>query len=130
MKCRRHVFNIAKDQSIMFGNKENVSFNIVIEKLCRLGLIELSQAVIRWLDTSSPVCQLTSLSVKDNIYQGLVTTNTHQHEILEKIESFIDFLNSITVVIDDGYTTTDSVRQGIARCLLSSTDIVSGQMLL
>ena len=130
MKCRRHVFNIAKDQSIMFGNKENMTFNIVIEKLCRLGLIELSQAVIRWLDTSSPVCQLTSLSVKDNIYQGLVTTNTHQHEILEKIESFIDFLNSITVVIDDGYTTTDSVRQGIARCLLSSTDIVSGQMLL
>ena len=130
MKCRRHVFNIAKDQSIMFGNKENMTFNIVIEKLCRLGLIELSQAVIRWLDTSSPVCQLTSLSAKDNIYQGLVTTNTHQHEILEKIESFIDFLNSITVVIDDGYTTTDSVRQGIARCLLSSSDIVSGQMLL
>ena len=90
MKCRKHEFNIAIDQSIMFGNKENVSFNIVIEKLCRLGLIELSQAVIRWLDTSSPVCQLTSLSVKDNIYQGLVTTNTHQHETLEKIESFID----------------------------------------
>ena len=114
----------------MFGNKENMTFNIVIEKLCRLGLIELSQAVIRWLDTSSPVCQLTSLSVKDNIYQGLVTTNTHQHEILEKIESFIDFLNSITGVIDDDYTTTDSVRQGIARCLLSSSDIVSGQMFL
>ena len=114
----------------MFGNKENVTFNVVIEKLCHLGLIELSQAVIRWLDTSSPVCQLTSLSVKDNIYQGLVTTNAHQHKILEKIESFIDFLNSITVVIDDGYTTTDSVRQGIARCLLSSSDIVSGQMFL
>ena len=114
----------------MFGNKENVTFNVVIEKLCHLGLIELSQAVIRWLDTSSPVCQLTSLSVKDNIYQGLVTTNTHQHEILEKIESFIDFLNSIALVIDDGDTTTDTVRQGIARCLLSSSDIVSGQMLL
>ena len=102
----------------------------MIEKLCHLGLIELSQAVIRWLDTSSPVCQLTSLSVKDNIYQGLVTTNTHQHEILEEIESFIDFLNSITLVIDDGDATTDTVRQGIARCLLSSSDIVSGQMLL
>ena len=130
MKCRKHEFNIAIDQSIKFGNKENVTFNILIEKLCHLGLIELSQAVIRWLDTSSPVCQLTSLSVKDNIYQGLVTTNTHQHEILEKIESFIDFPNSITLVIDDGDTTTDTVRQGIARCLLSSSDIVSGQMFL